>query len=225
MTRNESFKRRIRARMTETGERYGAARRILLEQADRRTASTDDAPGRRVWVSDPGHTADAIREATGRGWDEWADLLDAWPGHDDGHTAIATYVRDELGVDGWWAQTVTVGYERISGRRLPHQRADGTFSVSTSRTITVDHEALRDLLLDADGRATLFPTLETTLRSRPTTRDVRLGVGGGVALIHADARDDGRTAITVAHEQLTAPEDVPLWRGFWADWLEALDEA
>jgi hypothetical protein len=33
MTRQESFKRRIRARMEKTGEKYGAARRSLIEQA------------------------------------------------------------------------------------------------------------------------------------------------------------------------------------------------
>ena len=39
MTRNESFKRRIRARMAKTGEKYNAARRALIEQAtDRRGA-------------------------------------------------------------------------------------------------------------------------------------------------------------------------------------------
>ena len=30
MTKNESFKRRVRERMEQTGERYGAARRVLL---------------------------------------------------------------------------------------------------------------------------------------------------------------------------------------------------
>jgi hypothetical protein len=38
------------------------------------------------------------------------------------------------------------------------------------------------------------------------------------------ARDDGRVTVTVAHTKLSAPEDVDLWKAFWADWLEALDE-
>ena len=42
---------------------------------------------------------DTLREATGRGWDEWCDIIDAWPGHSDGHTAIATYLHEEHGVD------------------------------------------------------------------------------------------------------------------------------
>ena len=43
--RRASFKRRVRARMAKTGERYGAARRVLIEQA------TDGR--RRTWAADP----------------------------------------------------------------------------------------------------------------------------------------------------------------------------
>jgi hypothetical protein len=218
MTRNESFKRRIRARMAETGERYGAARRVLIERAAR------DAG--RTWADDPGHSDEAIRAATGRTWDEWADLIDAWPGRDDGHGAIAGFVRDDHGVEGWWAQTVTVGYERITGRRRRHQRPDGTYETSTSRTIVGDAGALRELLLDEDARADLFPGLTTQLRSRPTTRDVRLGIDGGTVLFHLEPHPDGRRVrATVAHGKLTDPDEVPRWKAFWVDWLEALDDA
>ncbi|MGH3668101.1 MAG: hypothetical protein ACRDU7_07410, partial [Acidimicrobiia bacterium] len=128
MTRQETFKRRIRQRMEKTGERYGAARRVLVEQSS--------TAGGRSWASEPEMADATLREATGRGWDEWCDIIDAWPGHSDGHTAIATFVREEHGVDGWWAQTVTVGYERITGLRLPHQQPDGTFSAGKSSTVT-----------------------------------------------------------------------------------------
>ncbi len=59
MTTHASFKRRIRARMEKTGERYGAARRTLLEPAS--------AQRSRVWVSEPEHSDKAILAATGRG--------------------------------------------------------------------------------------------------------------------------------------------------------------
>jgi hypothetical protein len=83
MTRNESFKRRIRARMAATGEKYGAARRVLLEQAASRAG--------RDWASEPEQSDDVIRANTGRGWDEWCRLIDDWPGHTDGRR------RRELG--------------------------------------------------------------------------------------------------------------------------------
>ena len=166
---------------------------------------------------------DTLREATGRGWDEWCDIIDAWPGHTDGHTAIATFVREEHGVDGWWAQTVTVGYERITGLRLPHQQPDGTFSAGKSRTVTVDAGLLREMLLDDDDRADLFPGLETELRSRPSSKVLRIGIGPGTAQVALDTQNDGRVKITIAHDKLPTPEAVEEWKGYWSDWLEAVD--
>ena len=67
MTRQKSFKRLVRARAEKTGESYTAARAALL------VASDDAKPseGPKLTVSD-----DAIRDRTGRGWEEWFDLLD-----------------------------------------------------------------------------------------------------------------------------------------------------
>lgn len=73
MTRDESFKRRIRTRMAKTGEKYNAARRTLIEQAKNR-----DNLG---WVSQPEHADEVIRANTGRSWIHWCQLIDAWPGH------------------------------------------------------------------------------------------------------------------------------------------------
>lgn len=218
MTRNESFKRRIRARMEKTGERYGAARRVLIEQATTRDP--------RAWVADPEHTDEVVRANTGRGWDQWRDLIDGWPGHADGHAAVATWLQEEHDVPGWWAQSVTVGWERITGRRLPHQMADGTFTANRSATITTDPATLRELLLDADGRAVLFPGFdEVTLRSRPTSKNVRLGLDDGVVEVAIAPREDGRVTVTVAHSRLASSDQVTHWKGFWGDWLAALDDA
>ena len=217
MTRNETFKRRVRARMAKTGEKYGAARRVLIDQAAPR--------GPRAWVSEPQHPDALVRENTGRGWEEWRDLIDAWPGHSDGHTAVASWLQDEHGIDGWWAQAVTVGWERISGHRLPGQMADGTFTANASATITVDTAALRELLLDADARPDLFPGMETTLRSRPASKNVRLGMPEGVAMLWTDPKDNGRVAVGVQHAKLPSPESLQHWKDFWGEWLRALDDA
>jgi hypothetical protein len=216
MTRNESFKRRVRARMAATGEKYGAARRVLLEQATARDGQ--------AWVSKPEHSDEVIRARTGRGWDEWRRLIDAWPGREDGHAAVATWLQEEHAVPGWWAQSVTVGWERITGRRLPHQVADGTFTANRSATITVDVEALGRLLRDEDGLDAAFPGLQPKLRSRVTSKTVRVGLTSGVAEIAVQPKDEARTTVHVSHAKLTSPEEVVHWKAFWGDWLDALDE-
>lgn len=160
MTKQESFKRRVRERMAKTGERYGAARRVLLEQAEAREATT----GRR-WVSEPEVVDARVLDATGRGWNDWCDIIDAWPGHADGHTAVAAWLQSTHQVDGWWAQTVTGGWERITGRRLPGEMRDGSFTANKSKTVAGDAALIRKMLLDDDLRADLFPGKSTELRS------------------------------------------------------------
>ena len=75
MTTHKTLKHRVRARMEKTGERYTAARRNVTAAAApaaaRRapaTAPAKPAPGAPPPVSD-----EAVRKATGRGWDEWLD--------------------------------------------------------------------------------------------------------------------------------------------------------
>ncbi len=201
--------------MAGTGERYTAARRSLIGQA----ASSRG----RDWVSEPEFSDEVVRENTGRGWDDWCDVIDAGPGRGAGHTVIASYVRDELGVDPWWAQGVTVGYERITGLRLPHQRPDGTFTADKSKTVSVDAGRLRQLLLDDGDRDDLLGGESSELRSKPSSKSIRLSVGPGVALVSLEAKPDGRTKVTIGHEQLPEFDDVAKWKFFWTEWLEALD--
>lgn len=216
MTTQESFKRRIRARMAKTGERYNAARRALLEQAQRR----EPTPG---WVSAPGTTDDAVRAATGRGWDEWCAQLDRDGVRDAGHTAIAAHVQAAHGIDSWWSQTVTVGYERIRGLRLPYQNHDGTFTAARSKTVDVDADAVRAMLLDDHDRAALFPAFAVELRSRPTTKALRFAIADTTLEVSLAPTATGRTKVSVAHSRLSTADDVALWRQFWADWIDALD--
>ena len=223
MTKQETFKRRIRERMTKTGERYGAARRALIEHA----APSDPSRGR-VWVSQPESPDAVILANTGRVWDDWVDAIDAGPGREAGHTAIATWVREEHGIPGWWAQNVTVGYERIVGLRLPGQMADGTFSVSRSRIVDLPLDDLRTMLLDDASRADLVPGFDLALRSKPASKSLRFdfasdGEAIGVVMFSADPAPGDRLRLTVTHEKLDTLEAGEHWKAFWREWLDAIE--
>ena len=211
MTKQESFKRRIRTRMEKTGERYAAARRALIDRLPQR---------HRRWISG----AEAVKKATGREWESWCDLIAAWPGHTQGHTAIAAHLHKELGIDAWWAQGVTVGYERITGLRLPYQRSDGTFAASKSRTVAVDAALLNSMLRDADDLEDLFPGHAAELRSRKSAKTIRIAIGNGVALLSVTPVADGRCKVAVEHAGLPTSEEVERWRFFWDEWLDALGD-
>lgn len=215
MTKQESFKRRVRARMEKTGEKYGAARRSLIERSS--------ATGR-TWAAEPESSDDSVRAATGRGWDEWCDLIDASLGEAAGHGDIVGFLQEEHGVDGWWSQSIAVGYERITGLRLPHQQPDGTFTANKSKTVHLDADLLRKSLLHDEDRADLFPGIDTELRSRPDAKALRVTMSEGVALFAIEPVDDGRVKVTVQHSRLPAFDDVAQWKAYWGDWLEAIDE-
>ncbi|MDN5569786.1 MAG: hypothetical protein L0G22_00770 [Propionibacteriaceae bacterium] len=85
---------------------------------------------------------DALRAATGRDHEGWRNLLTAAGALGWDHRSMARYLVDEHGLDGWWAQGVTVDFEQARKGRLPGQQADGTFTVA--RTATVAGERLAD---------------------------------------------------------------------------------
>src|SRR5690625_6524712 len=76
-----------------------------------------------------------VARATGRPREEWHELLDAAGATSWTHRDIAAWLVAEHGVDGWWAQGLTVGYEQARGMRVPGQRPDGTFDANASKTI------------------------------------------------------------------------------------------
>lgn len=217
MAKQETFKRRVRDRMAKTGERYTAARRVLLEQAN--------GTRRRRWVADPGLGDDAVANATGKGWDDWVDIVESWKGHTDSHPAIAARLTEEYGLGGWWAQGVTVGYERIVGIRLPYQRADGTFTAGKSKTVAIEGAELRSMLLDDGARDELFPGHHTELLSKPSAKAIRIAIGPGVALFGIEPADGDRAKVTVGHEKLPEYELVDEWKHYWTEWLDALHDA
>lgn len=223
MTTHESFKRRVRERMSRTGERYAAARRSLLSGPP----PSGTAPG---WVSRPEVSDATIKENTAHGWDEWVAIIDDGPGRSAGHAEIAAWVAAHHDVSGWWAQTVTVGYERITGLRLPGQMPDGTFTVSRSKVLDLDPDTAHALLLDEADRAALVPGLTLVLRSRPGVRRPRFAVretgpGGavehGVLTVSTDPAG-ARCRMTLTHERLASLAAAEHWRSYWGEWLAAL---
>ena len=65
-------------------------------------------------------------------------MLDRFGAVEKGHTAAARYLYETHGVDGWYAQGITVAYERARGVRGVNQRCDGDYEVSASKVIAVD---------------------------------------------------------------------------------------
>jgi hypothetical protein len=146
MTRQKSFKRLVRARMEKTGESYAAARSSLLAGSE-----PNATEGPALVMSD-----EAIRRRTGRGWEEWFDLLDEWGAVDRSHTEIARWVATEHGIGGWSAQAVTVSFERARRLRAVGEHANG-FAITASKTVAVPVDRLFDAFVDEVLRERWLP--------------------------------------------------------------------
>lgn len=158
MTRARSLKQTIRARAAKTGERYTTARRQVLKHTTARATAPPapeppPAPSSSVANLTKGAVTDAkTREKTGHGLDHWFAVLDRFGGADKGHTALARHLHDEHAVSGWYAQGITVAYERARGARALNQRVGGDYEVSVSKVVAADTPAVVSAFSDARTR-------------------------------------------------------------------------
>ncbi|HEX6359824.1 hypothetical protein [Actinophytocola sp.] len=209
MTEHRSFKKLVRARMAKTGESYTAARAKLL-------AASDPGPAPVLVTSD-----DTIRVRTGRGWEEWFDLLDAEGMGERTHREIARWVADQLGVVplAWPAQAVTKSYERARIGHAVGQKDDGTFTVNVSKTVAVPAERLYTTIVDDPAR-----WFGEDLRPRTATppRTAHYDRGTTRVALFVDAKDPAKATVTVQQTRLADAAEADQMRAFWRERLAGL---
>ena len=209
MTRQKSFKRLVRARMEKTGESYTAARSMLLSAHDTTWLATTD---------------EAIRERTGRGWEEWFDQLDEWGAADMAHRDIARRVAAELAIDplAWNAQAITMSYERTRGMREAGERTDG-FAITAQKTVPVPVERLFDAFTDTALRAQWLP--EDQLRERTATKpkSARFDWADGATRVNVTFVAKGeRSTVALEHARLADADEADRMKAFWRERLSTL---
>lgn len=165
--------------------------------------------------AEPDLSDEAVRKATGRDWDEWTSTLDDWGARDRSHTEIARHVVDDHNIDGWWAQSVTVGYERIRGMRKPHQRPDG-FSMSASKTVAVPVATLFELFVDDGKRAEWLGEGALRLRTAVQGKSARFDIldGSGILGVYFVAKGD-KAAAQLQLEKISTEEALTQLKATW----------
>jgi hypothetical protein len=214
MTERKSFKRRVRARMEKTGERYTAARRHLAEE--------HPAPEQ----PEPPVSEEAVVRNTGKTWGEWFAILDEGGAAERSHRDIARQLREAYGVPGWWAQSVTVAYERARGLRAKYEKPGG-FSITASKTIGVPVARLFAAFTDDDERARVLPGAPLTLRTAKPNRTARFDWAEGATRVIIGFEDKGPEKSTVAVEHGRLPDAAAAERtkAEWRERLARLKEA
>ena len=111
---------------------------------------------------------EAIRQRTGRGWEEWFDRLDEWGAAERPHREIARWVAAQLGIEplAWNAQAIAGSYELARGLREVGEKPDG-FAITASTTVAVPVERLYEAFVDESIRERWLP--EGRLHERTAT--------------------------------------------------------
>jgi Domain of unknown function (DUF4287) len=218
VTKEKSLKRRVRERMSKTGESYTTARSHVAQKRDRvqsartRLAATADRP-----------SDDKITEMTGRSWDAWFSILDRWGGRDRKHGETVRFLMDEHDVPGWWAQTITIYYQRASGLRLKHQQAEG-FTIYASKTIAVPIDLLFTAFVDPAMRKQWLTDGTMSLRTSQKNYTARFDWDDGSTRVNVSfvEKDSAKATVSVAHERLPDPDEAERAKAFWRQRLADL---
>jgi hypothetical protein len=215
MTTQKTFKRRVRARMAKTGERYTAARRNLMKNGGR--------PGATAQEFEPPASEKALTKATGHGWGHWLGVLDGWGAASRPHGENVRQLIDQEGVPGWHAQAITVGYERARGLRAPGQRKNG-FAVTAAKTIAVPVERLFQAFHDETLRERWLPGAEMRLRTATPPKGARFDWEDGSTrvVVWFEKVDAAKSRMALEHEKLPDAESADEMKAWWRERVAAL---
>jgi hypothetical protein len=214
MTAHKSFKRLVRTRMEKTGESYTAARARLLagDEPQRVSLATSD---------------ETIRDRTGRGWEEWFDLLDEAGAAEMTHREMARWLAEQQGIHplAWNAQAIAGSYERARRGRQVGEHEDG-FTVTASKTVAVPIERLYSAFVDPGQRARWLPDAELRERTTIAPRSARFDWGDGASRVHVtlSAKGEAKATAALTHERLADGREAERMKAYWRERVAGLKE-
>jgi hypothetical protein len=223
VTTDKDFKRLVRGRMQKTGESYTAARTQLRKQ---KPSAHPAEPRPEEYARIAGKSDAIIKERTGCNWERWVKALDRAKAHSWTHREIARYVADKYRIPGWWAQTVTVGYERIKGLRAVGQRRDGSFEANKSKTYSVPLERLYQAFHDREMRARWLPDVDLTVRTATRNKSMRITWPDRSSVdVGFTSKGASKSQVAVQHAKLPDRDAASSMKQYWASRLDELEKA
>ena len=222
MTANKDFKRLVRARMQKTGESYTAARSHF---APRSPAPAKPAPAKPDYARLAGRSDEIIKARTGCTWERWVKALDRVRAYEWTHRDIARHVHEKYKIEGWWAQSVTVGYERIKGLRAIGQRRSGAWEASKSRTLSAPVDTVFRAFHDPRRRRRWMTGAKPTVRSATPGKSMRMAWPDGTfVIVGFTAKGEAKSQVAIQHEKLPDQAAATRMKAYWSERLEALSE-
>lgn len=171
----------------------------------------------------PGMSDAAVAAKTGKTWAQWVRALNAAGAAKLSHREIAAYLHATLGVPGWWAQMVTVGYERLARGRKKGETATG-YSVSASRTVGVAPSRLFGAWMSAAERKRWMRGEKLKISTATAPKSIRAAWGSSRVAIMFYPKGAAKTAVAVDHMKLASEREAAKMKSYWTKQLDALEE-
>lgn len=174
-------------------------------------------------AQEPPVSDEAVRAATGTGWDDWFALLDGAGAASRSHPEIVRIVT-EKGAKPWWGQMITVAYERARGLREANQTTGG-YRVSASKTVGAPVADLYEAWTSSERLLEWLPDTEFTVRKATPPRTLRITWPGDTNVeVYFTEKGDSKAQVAVEHSKLEDRDDVQRWREYWRESLGRLKE-
>ncbi|MFI9200337.1 hypothetical protein [Streptomyces sp. NPDC053048] len=169
---------------------------------------------------------DSLRKNTGRGWAEWFTVLDEAEAVGLGHSAIARLLTQTHDVPGWYAHSITVGYEQERGLREVGQTCAGDYQAGGNKTVNAAAGRVIDAFVDDAQRRAWLPDADFAVRTHRPAMSVTADWDGGSSRVsvYLVIKSEAKTQISLSHTKLSDAEAVATYKAFWKERLAALKE-
>jgi hypothetical protein len=168
---------------------------------------------------------EAVKQATGRDWNEWYTLLDAAGSREKPHKEIAQWLYDSGHITrDWWGQMVTVGYEQHIGRREAGQNCAGDYRINSTKTVNATLDGALQLWQEGVKGLANFNGVpfagEPRVSSSEKWRYWRVDLADNSAInVVIGAKGEGKASIALEHRKLANQEISEGWRAYWKEFL------
>lgn len=175
-------------------------------------------------MSDTKISNKAVLKATGKNWKEWFEILDREGSIAKQHKEIATWLGNNFEISGWWAQMITVQYERERGMRKVHEKADG-FSASKSKTYHFPVHELFKAWINPEERKEWLENPNFEIRTFDKNKTIRITWPDQT---HVDVsfaiKGKRKTQVSIQHNKLPEQSDVKKQKSYWQNQINRLSD-
>ncbi len=189
----------------------------------------------------------AVAKATGWDWGEWLEFLDGLGAREMNHKEIVALVAGPGGLaNGWWQQSVAVGYEQARGLRVVGQTSSADFQIGVQKTLPISADKAWSLLAEEPGRGIWLGKIDSLEFHKGEQYRTSAGISGEIRSAVPGRRvrltwcspdlprpstlqvtivpAGGKTSVRFHQERLSSLEEREQMRTRWRDVLQGLLE-